>query len=88
MKEHNRLTRLMPEEYILSGTYQCSYEGYEPFLTSVTWILGAVWEVLALCLAAWIAVKHFRELPRRPAGSVIGDCLTVLLKSHIFYFAV
>jgi hypothetical protein len=49
-------------------------------------MLGTVWEVLALCLAAWITAKHFRELRRRPTGWDIGDCLMVLIKSHVFYF--
>ncbi|OAX44659.1 hypothetical protein K503DRAFT_196076 [Rhizopogon vinicolor AM-OR11-026] len=74
------------EEFIMSGTHQCIESGYNPLLPAESWMLGTVWEVLALCLAAWIAVKHFRELRRRPTGWVIGDCLTVLIKSHIFYF--
>lgn len=76
----------LSEEYILSGTYQCGYWGFDQRLTSVTWILGTVWEVVALCLATWIAVKHFHELQRRPTTSAIGDCLTALIKSHMFYF--
>ncbi|KAG2351967.1 hypothetical protein BDR07DRAFT_1440338 [Suillus spraguei] len=65
------------EELILSGTYQCSYNyvGDILLLTSLTWIIGTVWEVLALCLAIWIAVKHFRELRQHSAGGIIGDCL-------------
>ncbi|KAG1775264.1 hypothetical protein EV702DRAFT_453665 [Suillus placidus] len=52
------------EEFILSGTYQCmvAYPGDLLLLVSISWILAAVWEVIALCLAVWIAVKHFREL--------------------------
>jgi len=50
-------------------------------------MVGTAWEVLALCLASWIALKHFRELQQRPTGLAIGDCLTVLVKSHMFYFA-
>ncbi|KAG1719344.1 uncharacterized protein EDB91DRAFT_1181306, partial [Suillus paluster] len=47
-------------------------------------ILTTVWEVLALCLAVRIAVKHFREqrLRRSSAGGIIGDCFKVLMKSH------
>ncbi|KAG1725158.1 uncharacterized protein EDB91DRAFT_1267575 [Suillus paluster] len=56
-------------------------------LTSMTWILGTVWEVLALCLAVWIAVKHFRELRQQLTGGILGDCFTVLMKSHVGYFA-
>ncbi|KAG2341260.1 hypothetical protein BDR05DRAFT_965703 [Suillus weaverae] len=78
------------EELILSGTYMCNY-GYEGFqlLTSMVWMLNTVWEVLALCLSVWIAVKHFRELRRLgpSTGSTIGDCFRVLIKSHVLYFA-
>ena len=89
MKQYNRLTNmgLMPEELILSGSYLCSYGGYEPLLWFVAWILGTAWEAIALCLAAWIAVKHFRELQQRPKGWAIRDCLMVLTKSHVVYFA-
>ncbi|KAG1774461.1 hypothetical protein EV702DRAFT_524941 [Suillus placidus] len=78
------------EELILSGTYTCNY-GYEgdQFLNSMVWVLNTVWEVLALCLSVWIAVKHFRELRRLgpSTGSTIGDCFRVLIKSHVLYFA-
>ncbi|KAG2359083.1 hypothetical protein BDR07DRAFT_1488668 [Suillus spraguei] len=76
------------EELILSGTYQCeiSYPEYIALLSSLTWIVGTVFEVLALCLAVWIAVKHFRELRRHSTGGIMGDCFTVLIKMHVFYF--
>ncbi|KAG2353633.1 hypothetical protein BDR07DRAFT_1432538, partial [Suillus spraguei] len=76
-------------ELILSGTYQCSYNsvGDILLLVSLTWIIGTVWEVLALCLAIWIAVKHFRELRQHSAGGIIGDCFTVLVQTHVLYFA-
>ncbi|KAG1743996.1 uncharacterized protein EDB91DRAFT_1346063 [Suillus paluster] len=76
------------EELILSGTYQCitDFEG-DAILHSMTWILGTVWEVLALCLAVWIALKHFRELRRQSAGGIMGDLFTVLMKTHVVYFA-
>ncbi|KAG2046919.1 hypothetical protein BDR06DRAFT_142838 [Suillus hirtellus] len=81
--------RISGEELDLSGTYQCSfaYAQDTPLLSSITWILGTVWEVLALCLAIWIAVKHFRELRKHSAGGLIGDCFTVLMKTHMVYFA-
>ncbi|KAG1787068.1 uncharacterized protein HD556DRAFT_1503986 [Suillus plorans] len=68
------------EELILSGTYQCSIGCAKDgiLLISITWILATVWEVLALCLAVWIAVKHFRELRQHSAGGIIGDCFTVV----------
>ncbi|KAG1779101.1 hypothetical protein EV702DRAFT_120338 [Suillus placidus] len=79
------------EEQILSGTYMCNngYEGDVQLLISMVWMLNIVWEVLALCLSVWIAVKHFRELRRLGplTGSTIGDCFTVLIKSHVLYFA-
>ncbi|KAG2124140.1 hypothetical protein BD769DRAFT_1776613 [Suillus cothurnatus] len=52
----------------------------------MTWILATVWEVLALCLAVWIAVKHFRELRQHSTSGIIGDCFTVLMKTHLSYF--
>ncbi|KAG2353553.1 hypothetical protein BDR07DRAFT_1432982 [Suillus spraguei] len=77
------------EELVLSGTYQCSfnYVGDVIFVDSLTWILVTVWELLTLCLAVWIAIKHFRELQRESAGGIIGDCFTVLMKTHVLYFA-
>ncbi|KAG1786725.1 hypothetical protein EV424DRAFT_1551365 [Suillus variegatus] len=79
------------EELILSGTHVCSYtyDGEAQLLSSITWILNTVWEVLALCLSVWVAVKHFRELRRLgpSTGSTIGDCFRVLIQSHVLYFA-
>ncbi|KAG2132695.1 uncharacterized protein EDB93DRAFT_1107782 [Suillus bovinus] len=84
-----QIRQVTGEEFILSGTYQCifDYSGYLQFLASVTWILGAVWEVLALCLAVWIAVKHFRELRIHSTRSIVTDCFTVLIQTHASYFA-
>jgi len=77
------------EELILSGTYQCqiNYSKDIPLILFVTWILNTVWEVLALCLAVWIVVRHFRELRQHSAGGIIGDCFMVLMKTHALYFA-
>ncbi|KAG2340987.1 hypothetical protein BDR05DRAFT_950077 [Suillus weaverae] len=77
-------------ELILSGTYMCSC--YDPeadalILLFMTWVLSTVWEVLALCLAVWIVVKHFRGLPRSWTGRAVGDCFTVLMRTHVVYFA-
>ncbi|KAG2113866.1 uncharacterized protein F5147DRAFT_759085 [Suillus discolor] len=84
--ERFRLTQRILEELILSGTYQCSFSTtYDPNLILVIQILNTVWEVLALCLAVWIAVKQFRDL-RQFGKSTLGDCLRELLKSHVFYF--
>ncbi|KAG1738105.1 uncharacterized protein EDB91DRAFT_1139043 [Suillus paluster] len=76
------------EEFVLSGTYQCSFDygGDVLLLDTISWILGTVWEVFALCLAVWIAVKHFRELQQQSGGRIIENCLTVLIKSHMGYF--
>ncbi|KAG2103761.1 uncharacterized protein F5147DRAFT_654664 [Suillus discolor] len=63
--------------------------GNDQLLISIVWILNTVWEVLALCLSLWIAVKHFRELRRLgpSKGSTIRDCFRVLIQSHVLYFA-
>ncbi|KAG2046927.1 hypothetical protein BDR06DRAFT_1025252 [Suillus hirtellus] len=77
------------EEFILSGTYRCSISYTEDvlLLNSISWMVSIAWEVLALSLAVWIAVKHFRELRRHSAGGIIRDCFTVLMKTHVVYFA-
>ncbi|KAG2046304.1 hypothetical protein BDR06DRAFT_965233 [Suillus hirtellus] len=77
------------EESILSGTHQCqiNYSKDMPLLSSITWILGIVWEVLVLCFAVWIAIKHLRELRQHSAGGIIEDCFTVLMKTHVLSFA-
>ncbi|KAG2109681.1 uncharacterized protein F5147DRAFT_148933 [Suillus discolor] len=79
------------EELILSGIHMCGggYDGDPQLLMSMVWMLNTVWEVLALCLSVWIAAKHFRELRRLGpwTGSTIGDCFTVLVESHVLYFA-
>jgi hypothetical protein len=86
-----QLTGQTPEELILSGIHMCGYfyEGDVPLLFSMVWMLNTVWEVLALCLSVWIAVKHFCDLRRHgpSTGSTIGDCFRVLIQSHVLYFA-
>jgi preprotein translocase subunit SecG len=75
--------------FVLSGTYLCVNMGEADSarLEAVTWILGSVWEVLALCLALRVTVKHIRELQRfRATGQTIADCFTVLIQTHVFYF--
>lgn len=85
------MKQVIGEEVILSGTHVCSYDagGNAEFLTLIIWILIIAWEVLALCLVLWIAVKQFRYLRRLrlSAGSIIVDMFTMLVKSHIRYFA-
>jgi hypothetical protein len=44
------------------------------------------WEVLTLCLAVWMAVKHFREKQWPSTGWAVMDCFTILIKTHVFYF--
>ncbi|KAG1844798.1 hypothetical protein DFJ58DRAFT_515140 [Suillus subalutaceus] len=82
------MMQISGEELVLSGTYQCMFDsgGDSGFLVSMTWILSTVWEVLALCLAVWIAVKHFRELRKHSTRGIIGDCFMVLMKTHVSYF--
>ncbi|KAG2153706.1 uncharacterized protein EDB93DRAFT_1327217 [Suillus bovinus] len=77
------------EELILSGTHQCTghFNGYYLHLDSVSWIFGTSWEVIALFLAVWIAVLHFCELRQRSGDGIMNDCFTVLIKTHLVYFA-
>ncbi|KAG2340759.1 hypothetical protein BDR05DRAFT_966640 [Suillus weaverae] len=84
-----KLMRSSEEEAVILGTYQCmiGYAGNVPFLDPMAWILATVWEVLALSLAGWIAVKHFRELRQHSTSGIIGDCFTALMKNHVSYFA-
>jgi len=78
-------------ELILSGTYLCAIDYSESdiiLLMFATWILSIAWEVVALCLAVWIAVQHFRELRQHSTGGIRkDDCFTVLIKSHVVHFA-
>lgn len=77
------------EELILSGTHHCKidYEGNILLLGITAWILFTAWEVLALCLALRIALKHFREMRQNLVGGMIKDCFSALMKSHVLYFA-
>jgi hypothetical protein len=78
------------EELILSGTYRCTANVEEDMLRSISmnWVLATVWEVLALCLVMWVAVKHFRSLQRpSTAWITISDSVTALMKTHVLYFA-
>jgi hypothetical protein len=74
---------------ILSGNYVCSpsFDGNGVLLVDITWIIGIAWEVLALSLAVWVAVKHLRELRQSSSGGILEDCFTVLIKTHVVYFA-
>jgi hypothetical protein len=75
-------------EFVLLGYHECvitnsTYQynlGYESLIPTATW------EILTFVLAVWIVIKHFKELRQSPTGSTIGDCFTVLIKSHAFYF--
>lgn len=75
------------EELILSNTHVCTYDtGTAELPITMIWILSIIWEVLALCLALCVYVKHFRECSRSSAGKIVGDCFTVLIKTHMLYF--
>ncbi|KAG1884480.1 hypothetical protein F4604DRAFT_1952481 [Suillus subluteus] len=77
-------------EKILSGIHQC-YENMsaeDMILNAETAVPTTIWEILALCLAVWIVIKHFRELQKSPTGVNIRDCFMVLMKSHMLYFVI
>jgi hypothetical protein len=78
----------IPEEYILDGRRICLSDP-DPDKVDLFYermIPTAIWEILASVLALWVVIKHFRELRKSATGSTIGDCFTVLTKSHAFYF--
>ncbi|KAG2055314.1 hypothetical protein BDR06DRAFT_954074 [Suillus hirtellus] len=77
------------EEVVLSGTYGCKVDYVENtvLLYTITWALAIGLELLLLGLTLWIAVKHLCELRRHSTRGVIGDCFTVLVKTHLCYFA-
>ena len=79
----------MSEEYVFSGAHLCGYEfqGDVMLLTWWAWVLTTAWEILALCLAVWIAVKHFRELQEPSTRWTVRGSFSVLVKTHVFYFA-
>ncbi|KAG0703739.1 hypothetical protein DFH29DRAFT_998182 [Suillus ampliporus] len=76
-------------ENVLFGIHQCRIHinTKNIRLDEATLIPATVWEILALFLAAWIVIKHFRELRQSSTGSTAGDCFTVLTQSHLLYFA-
>lgn len=77
------------EEVVLSGTYICNI-GYVKdtlLLYTITWTLSLALEVLFLFLAVKNAIKHLRELSRHSKRDIIGDCFTLLIKTHVSYFA-
>ncbi|KAG2125698.1 hypothetical protein DEU56DRAFT_916431 [Suillus clintonianus] len=80
-------TEMSWEELVISGTYQCTSTGSNSLMPAVGYILGAIWESITLCLAIRIFVIHFRELQRTSTGWTFENCITVLMKTHVFYFA-
>jgi len=80
----------MAEEYVLSGAHMCGYQfqGDVVLWIKLTWALTTAWEILALCLAIWIAVKHFRELQGPLTRWTVRDTFTVLVKTHVFFYFV
>jgi hypothetical protein len=78
------------EQYILFGTYQCMYYQEDiPLLIGYDWkfVTGLIWEIITLCLAVWIVIKHFRQRQRQSTGWTVRDCFAVLIKTHVLYFA-
>lgn len=77
------------EESILSGFHICvvSMDTAGIALNREILVPTSIWEILALFLAVWILIEHFRELRQSPTGSTTGDCFIVLAQSHVLYFA-
>lgn len=77
-------------EKILSGNRQCfeNMSAEDARLNAETTVPTTVWEILALCLAVWIVIKHFCELKKSRTGTNIRECLMVLMRGHILYFVV
>ncbi|KAG2124171.1 hypothetical protein DEU56DRAFT_827942 [Suillus clintonianus] len=77
-------------EIILSGNNMCFNINDSPgslqSLNYLMFIPTFVWEILALSLSLWIVIKHFRELRQSSTGSIIEDCFTALIRSHVPYF--
>lgn len=74
------------EVLIISGISQCFDQYTNPaamLLTHETLIPTLIWEILALCLALWIVIKHFCEVRPMPTG---GDPFMVLIKGHVLDF--
>ncbi|KAG1861627.1 hypothetical protein F4604DRAFT_1787223 [Suillus subluteus] len=63
------------------------YAGDFIFLSSMTWILSTVWEVLALCLAVWITVNNFHEMRRHSTRGIIGDVFLAISCFQIGFFS-
>ncbi|KAG2124059.1 hypothetical protein DEU56DRAFT_41062 [Suillus clintonianus] len=75
-------------ETVLSGYHICGYnlDTDAVDLNDDMIIPTAIWEVLAFVLSVWIVTKHLHELRQSQRGSTIGDCFTVLIRSHMRYF--
>ncbi|OAX32076.1 hypothetical protein K503DRAFT_21203 [Rhizopogon vinicolor AM-OR11-026] len=80
--------KLSIEVLVLSGIHECVYsaEGDAQTHSKEAWVFGIAWELLALCLALWIVVKHIRELQQSSTRWTAGDCFKVLIKTHVLYF--
>ncbi|OAX35134.1 hypothetical protein K503DRAFT_868469 [Rhizopogon vinicolor AM-OR11-026] len=81
-----RSSYISGEELVLSGFHQCTLLGDKQSLEAEIGIFGSVWDILILCLAIWVVVKHFHEMRRPSEGWTVGDCFTILIKTHVHYF--
>jgi hypothetical protein len=75
---------------MFSDIHMCSNSGLDlpepPIETPGIPLCGIAWQILALCLAVRVAVKHFRELQATSIGWTVTDCFTILIRAHVFYF--
>lgn len=76
------------KEFVLSGYHICLVQinRAKMNLNHEMVIPTAIWEILAFFLAVWIVIQRFYEMRQSSTGSTIGDCFTMLIKSHALYF--
>lgn len=76
------------DELILADNHLCAClensEGHPQFVMGET----RMFEVLALCLEVWVALKRFQKLKRPPTDYITRDSFAVSLKMSVLYFAV
>jgi hypothetical protein len=73
------------QQAVLSGYDTCmtNIDTYMMHLIYESVIPTTIWEILALFLTIWVIIKYFREQKQLLTK---GNCFTILVESHVFYF--